>query len=457
MKFINSIKQRWLSLDQSWKFAITAFLIARIFYALWSWVILTIQPIAVHYVVITGKPGVSFLNLYTVNAYTYVREVDGNLLTFRPINKDTVTDLQTGSIWNIYTGEAIRGNYKGIKLVAGILPSDMFPYHNVKPYPNAWLALWQRFDANWYTSIAENGYGNINGDDHFPPLYPLLIRLMQPIFGNAFIAGLVISHLATLYVLKLLYDLFNQWGNQISGNQTLLYFLIYPTSYYLFSAYTESLFLLLALLALRSMKQKSWAWAGFWVFCAITTRLQGAALLFPMLYLMWKDRPLFQNLHHWFSLAIAGSGFLFYIFLRSTQVSGNALPFAEPAWHAHLVLPWDTYLYAVRTLLSGNFNHIDLLNWAVVTLFLILLVLGWKKIPLEYSLYTSVSLLIMLIRIVESQPLISMSRYSLTLFPSFFILGLAGENPWRRRIILYTLIALNMYLSSEFFSWGWVA
>ena len=226
MKFINSIKQKWLNLDEAWRIAITAFLIARIFYAVWSWIILTIQPVAVHYIDVESQPGVSFLNLYTAKAYTYVREIKGNSLTFRPTSKDTVADLQTDSVWNIYTGEAIQGKYQGIKLVGGTLPSDMFPYHNVKPYPNAWLALWQRFDANWYTSIAENGYGNINGDDHFPPLYPLLIRLMQPIFGNAFIAGLVISHLATLYVLKLLYDLFNQWGNQISGNQTLLYFLI---------------------------------------------------------------------------------------------------------------------------------------------------------------------------------------------------------------------------------------
>jgi hypothetical protein len=211
------------------------------------------------------------------------------------------------------------------------------------------------------------------------------------------------------------------------------------------------------LLALRSMKNKSWAWAGFWVFCAITTRLQGAALFIPMLYLMWQDQPFLRKLQHWAGLAISGTGFLFYIFLRSTQVSGNALPFSEPAWRAKLVPPWETYLYAVRTLLSGDFNHIDLLNWVVVTFFILLLIIGWKHIPIEYNLYTVFSLLIMLIRIVETQPLISMSRYSLTLFPSFFILELAGNHPWRRRILIYSFIALNMFLSSEFFSWGWVA
>jgi len=457
MDIKNTIRQSWGKLDESWRFAISAFFIARVFFAIWSGVILIIQPIAVHYIGDTNNPGVVFLDLHTNQPYAYNRQVDGQPFTFRPVNRATVTDLQSNSIWDISTGIAIEGKYKDFKLSPTSYPSDLFPYHNVAPYPNTWLAMWQRFDANWYTSIAENGYGSIKGDDHFPPLYPLLIHLTTPLFGDGFIAGLVISQLATLYSLKLMVDLFSQWGNVTSGKQTVAYYLLYHTSFFLFSAYTESLFLMTTLLALRSMKNRSWAWASFWVFCAITTRLQGAALFIPMLYLMCQDQPFLRKLQHWAGLAISGTGFLFYIFLRSTQVSGNALPFSEPAWRAKLVPPWETYLYAVRTLLSGDFNHIDLLNWVVVTFFILLLIIGWKQIPIEYNLYTAFSLLIMLIRIVETQPLISMSRYSLTLFPPFFILGLAGNNPWRRRILIYSFIALNMFLSSEFFSWGWVA
>jgi hypothetical protein len=205
------------------------------------------------------------------------------------------------------------------------------------------------------------------------------------------------------------------------------------------------------------MKNKSWAWAGFWAFCSILTRLQGVALVVPMLYLMWFDRPFLRKFGHWFGLAIAGLAGLFYIFLRSMQVTEGAVPFVEAEWHARLVPPWETYGYAIQTLLSGRFTFIDALNWFVATLFIILLVIGWRKIPLEYSLYVAFSLLIILIRIVETQPLISMSRYSLTLFPSFFMFGLASENPGLRRLLLYSFIALNLYLSAQFFSWGWVA
>ena len=266
MSFLTDIKQKWGKLDESWKFTITAFLVARIFYALWSWVILTIQPVAIHYINAGANPAVAFMSLQTSQAYGYLREVNGEELSFKSASKDTVMDLGTNSLWNISTGTALEGNHKGSTLSPAAIPPDMFPYHLTKPYSIAWLALWQRFDVNWYTSIAEHGYGGISGDDHYPPLFPLLIWLVTPIFGNAFIAGLVISHLAAFCAIKLLYDLFNQWSSAPAGKKTVFYFLIYPTSYYLFSAYTESLFLVTALLSLRFMKKQAWGWAGFWAF-----------------------------------------------------------------------------------------------------------------------------------------------------------------------------------------------
>ncbi len=448
----------WKTRDESWHFAIITFLAMRVFYALWSLTILTIQPLAVQNTVLSNEPILTVFSLQNSQAHTYLREVNGQALTFRAASPSTIVDAQTGSTWDIATGQAIQGKYQGSVLSPSkTAPSEIFPYHSTKPYPIRWLAIWQRFDANWYTSVADNGYGTIGGDDHFPPLFPVLIRVLEPIFGSAFLAGLLISHLATLYAIKLLYDSFYEWGGNDLAKRTVLFLLIYPASFFLFSVYTESVFLVTALLSFRSMKNGSWVWAGFWVFCAVLTRLQGAALLIPMIYLMWREHALLRRPATWFGLALPAVGGLFYLFLRSKQVTNGVVPLVESNWHARLVPPWETYWYALQTLASGKFTFIDLLNWAVVTLFMVLLVAGWRKIPLEYNLYTAFSLLIILIRIVETQPLISMSRYALMLFPSFFILGLAGENPLGRRLIIYTFIPLNLYLSAQFFLWGWVA
>src|SRR5688500_7845179 len=458
MRFIDQLVKRWKTLDASWRFAISAFLVARLFYSLWSWIIFTSQPLAVQNINLSGEPVLTIYNLKTSEAYTKLREINGHRLTFRAASEAMLTDLQTGSIWDSSTGTALHGHYIGFTLSPSrTSSSEICPYHQATPHPGGWLAIWQRFDAKWYISIAENGYGGIPGDDHFPPLFPLLIRLIQPLFGSTFLAGLFISHIATLYALKLLYDVFLEWGGNPAAKRTLLFMLIYPTSFFLFSVYTESLFLVTALLSLRSMRIRSWIWAGFWVFCAILTRLQGVALIIPMLYLMWLDDSFLRKPVHWMGLILPATGSLVYLYLRSMQVTSNVIPFVESELHARLVPPWENYWYAIETLLSSHFSFVDVLNWAVATVFIILLITGWRRIPLEYNLYTAGSLLIMLMRIVETQPLNSMSRYSLTLFPGFFVLGLAGEDPLIRRIIAYTFILLNLYLSAQFFSWGWVA
>ena len=413
LHFKDAIVQRWKALNESWRFTIITFLSIRIFYAMWSLVILAVQPLAVQNFDLSNEPVLTIFNLQNSQAYAYLREINGQTLSFHASSLNTITDFQTGSLWDISTGQALEGAYKGSTLSPSkTAPSELFPYRNARPYPGKWLALWQRFDANWYTSVAENGYGGIAGDDHFPPLFPLLIRILRPLFGSAFLAGLFISHLATFYAIKLLYELFSEWGENLLAKRSVFFFLIYPTSFFLFSAYSESLFLVIALLSLQQMKNRSWAWAGFWVFCAILTRLQGAALIIPMVYLMWLDRPFLQKPAHWFGIPLPVISGLFYLFLRSRQVTEGAIPFVEPEWHARLTMPWETYWYAVQSLLSGRFTFIDSLNWAVATLFICLLIAGWRKVPLEYNLYTASSLLIILIRIVETQPLISISRYA---------------------------------------------
>ena len=456
--FKNTLMQRWKTLDEAWRFAIIAFLAMRLFYTLWSWLILTNQPLAIQNIEFADEPVLTIFNLENSQGYAYRREINGQVLSFRNVDTSTVADLQTGSVWDISTGTATKGQYEGVTLVPSkIRPSEIFPYHNAEPYPLKWLAIWQRFDTNWYLSIAENGYGGIQGDIHFPPLFSIITRLLKPVFGSTFLAGLFLAHLMTLYTIKLLYETFYEWCRNHIAKQAAFFLLIYPTSFFLFGIYTESLFLVTALLSLQQMRRHSWAWAGFWIFCAILTRLQGVALVLPMFYLLWLERPFLRTTTQWFGLVLPVLGGLTYLFLRFMYVTDNIVPLVEADLHARIGTPWESYWYAIQTVFSGHYVFVDILNLTVTTLFIILLIVGWKNIPLEYNLYVLFSLLIMLIRIVDTQPLNSMSRYSLTLFPSFFVFGLVGESPWIRRLIIYTFIPLNLYLSAQFFLWGWVA
>src|SRR5208337_511720 len=75
------------------------------------------------------------------------------------------------------------------------------------------LGIWsQGWDSGWYYLIAKNGYStqlNVynQGNYAFFPLYPLLMRLLEYITGNYYIAGMVISNIALIiagiYLFKL--------------------------------------------------------------------------------------------------------------------------------------------------------------------------------------------------------------------------------------------------------------
>lgn len=451
------IVQRWNTIDESWRVAIVTFVVARLFYFVWSVVIFAIQPIAIQNFELSNEPILSIFQLENSKAYIYSREIQGQILTFQAANPATLIDQQTGSIWDISTGKARQGALEGTALPAGkTQPNEIFPYQGIQPYSGRWLAMWQRFDANWYVSIAERGYGTIPGDVHFPPLYPLLMRVVQPIIGNTFLAGLLISHLATLYLLKLLYDVYSAWGDRTAARRSVLFFVIYPTFFFCFSTYTESLFLVTVLLALHALSKRSWLWAGFWTFCAVLTRLQGVALLIPMLWTMWRDQPFLRKFTHWAGGIIAGSSGLLYLYLRSQQSSADTIPLAEPELHARIVTPWQAYWSAIQNLFSSHATFIDILNWSITTLLIVMIIVGWKRLPIEYNLFAVFSLLITIIRMVDTQPLNSMTRYSLTIFPIFFLLSQSAENPWIQRAIIYGSVLLSLYLSGQFFLWGWV-
>lgn len=453
----NTVALRWHSLDESWRYAISVFVIARLLFGIWSWVVFNILPVAMQNIEHSGEPILAVFRLKDSQSYVYLRDVNGEILNFRPVGTDLMFDQQTGTIWTVSEGRAIQGELTGQSLAASRTdPTDVFPYHGVTPYGKTWLALWQRFDVNWYISIAERGYGNVIGDIHFPPFYPLLMRLLKPIFQDVFFGGVVISHLGTLYALKLLYDLFLQWGDQATARRALLYFVIYPTFFFCFSAYTEPVFLVAALLSLRAMSNRSWGWAGFWVFCAILIRLQGVALLAPLLIFMWRDPPFLRRPAQWAGLIITGTAGIFYLYLRSLISRESTLPLVETDLHARLAPPWQSFWYAFQTIFQGSAAFVDILNLAIGLLFITLIIWGWNRIPLEYNIYTLCSLLIIVTRVVETQPLVSLSRYSLTFFPAFFTLALLGEQPVVRRLIVYTSILLTLYLSGQFFIWGWV-
>jgi hypothetical protein len=124
--------------------------------------------------------------------------------------------------------------------------------------------------------------------------------------------------------------------------------------------------------------------------------------------------------------------------------------------HAQFVLPWDNILATLKAILSPEGSFIDVVNLIMTFLFLAMTIISFRALPLTYSLYMALTIFALLLRRTTIQPLVSMSRYVLTLFPAFIIWSRWGKNPWVNRLIVYPSLALLIYLCGQFAIWGWV-
>jgi hypothetical protein len=465
--FSTRLASRVRALDSAWRWAIGVYVGARIFYTLWSVAVMLLVPTVLQNLDLFGVPVVAYFDVASSERYVYARTVGGQVLTFRAGAAGTLRDVETDSVWSLRDGEAIEGALAGTKLAVAVYTAeDVFPYRGVMP-ERGWFGVWQRFDAQWYQAIAERGYDAVPGAIHFPPLFPLLENLVARIFGGrTFFAGWLISQLALVASLALLYRTAVRWQNTFAVKRALIFLVLFPTAFFLFTAYSEALFLLWSLLCFDALRHEKWSWAGFWAFLGILTRLQGVALFAPLLYWVWQTArknspPRFDwrsiSFAQIFMLALPLVAGAFYLLLRALAGESAIVPTTEAALNARLVFPWDNILYAFQTLASGKFLLADVLNLLAFALAIFLLWRGWRFLPVEFSIYVAVTLIVASVRWVDTQPLNSMTRYVLTLFPLFMLLAYWSKNRWIERAVVYTSVPLGLYLSAQFLTWGWVA
>ena len=371
-------------------------------------------------------------------------------------------------------------------LVLRLIPLPPEPNEQLRPYlgqpildsglSGALLGPWQRFDSQHYLRIAQQGYTD-ERDSVFPPLYPGLIASLGWLLGNSattyLIAALLISNLATVALFALFYHVITSLHDQATANRTLLYFALFPASFFLFAAYTESLFILLTLGCLWAAQNSRFSLAGFLGFLAALTRLTGGLLIIPLLYEYYRQyqtelaqswTTFLQNRKQWFTLltlALPAWGTLLFLLWRWWAGLPPLNIIYARYWYQTTSFPGVDMITAVQTIFFGGparagkftiyFDFACALFLIISTLFI------FRRYGITYGLYTAVFLLFILLPTSPEKPLFSFSRYTLTFFPAFILLGQAGHNPWLNRLILYPFLALYLYLSGQFFIWGWVA
>lgn len=136
---------------------------------------------------------------------------------------------------------------------------------------------WSNWDGGHFIGIAERGY--LSFQTVFFPLYPLLIKFFMTLGIPTVWASLLISNVSTIIALFFLYKLVVRDFNNNVAKKTLFALLIFPTSFYLGSSYTEALFLATTTAAFYFARQKRWFLASILAGCASATRLIGLAVI----------------------------------------------------------------------------------------------------------------------------------------------------------------------------------
>ena len=130
-----------------------------------------------------------------------------------------------------------------------------------------------------------DGYQADDGTTQFHPLLPLLAK---PFFWSAAFGLLIVSSLASLAFVIAFYRLASL---DIANSETAARLMLaFPVSFILFAPYTESLWLLFAVLSFwYTRKDQMWL-AGSAGALAVLARQQGVFLIVPLAYELWARR-----------------------------------------------------------------------------------------------------------------------------------------------------------------------
>jgi hypothetical protein len=270
-----------------------------------------------------------------------------------------------------------------------------------------------------------------------------------------------------------------------------------PMAFYFSAVYSESLYLALSVGVFWCARRGRWGWAGVLGALAGATRSAGIVLVLPVailyLYGPREDRPpdlparwRYGRIRYrprgdalW--LAALPLGLMAYTAYFALAGGDPLQPFhAQEVWNRQFAGPyvavWDAARAAfdgARQLLSMQRGHVyfalaggdpfvaaehNVVLFAFLLAGLAALVGVLRRLPLAYGAYVLGALALPLSYPVAAQPLMSLPRFLVVLFPLFMWFGAFLERrPRVRPVLLVASSLLLAFFAGQFATWHWVA
>lgn len=337
----------------------------------------------------------------------------------------------------------------------------------------AFFTSWNRWDAANYVRIAQYGYQRVY-DTAFLPLFPLLISAIAHLLGSwsYLLVGMILSNAALLGSLFVIYQLAVEVQGEQVAQRTLIYLCIFPTAFFFFAAYNESLFLLLTSGAFLAMRRQRWWLAGILGMLAATTRPAGLFLGVIYLWELWAShesvaaarQKIWLRLLPILLIPLGLVGYSVYCWMTY----GNPIAFVmvQSHWARQLAWPWQGIGVSLYELFwnqpFGSFNEVHIiLDLGATVGFIVLVILGWRKLQLRtsYHLWLGMLLFYSLISpaLVRHDALQSNQRFVLEMFPAFIILAALGvKYPRLHQALMLAFPTLLATLSVLFIMNRWM-
>ncbi|HEX4110615.1 MAG TPA: mannosyltransferase family protein [Solirubrobacteraceae bacterium] len=373
---------------------------------------------------------------------------------------------------------------------------------------NALVAPAARWDAAWYLVIAGHGYEPGLGlataaRPAFFPLYPWLVGLFADGGLALVISGVLVSLAAlalALYGLHRLIDLElrapHAWAHPDVPRLAVMLTAFAPMAFFLSAVYSESLYLALSIGVFWYARQGRWFWVGVLGGLGAATRSAGVVLLLPAVLLYfygpredrWPDRELVARWRPRYRLradvawlALIPAGLLAYMAWIALSGGDFMMPLhAQATWSRQFSGPFGAVkdgavaaFDGLRQIILGSRRPVYYSQAGGspfiaashnIVLFVFLLaavpaIVGvLRKLPFAYGAYVLAALAMPLSDPNLPQPLMSLPRFLLVLFPLQIWLAamLATRRWWRWAVFACSGLGL-VFFTGQFATWHWVA
>jgi hypothetical protein len=314
------------------------------------------------------------------------------------------------------------------------------------------------WDAGWYQSIAQSGYGALAHQAlRFFPLFPLIGRGVAVLPGVHDGPALVaVANVASLIGAALLFVVTRRELGEDTARRAVWLLCLAPSAFTFVMGYAEGLLLVCTagcLLAIRPVpgRSPSWWWAALLGAAGALTRPLGVLLVIPVgieAIRRWRESTAGRRVASGVAViapVLGLGGFLgwsqaangdFFAPLRVQTQSGR---------HGGLSNPFRVLADDARGVFHHHFGTALHVPW--VLLVLILLVVCWRRLPLPYSAFATAVVLVAL----TGTNLDSFERYALSAFP--LVMGgatLISRQPVERVVLVLAGAILAGYALLSF-------